>query len=211
MAAVHEIHAAHERDIVGGSGLAANDHKLLVMATATSDAIVEEHFTSRGVHGAGEHEILLLGIWPAVRPPHEPANLNTPLSQISEHLGHFGTGTRESLVGVTFKAGQEDRIAGLGRTQHRIQPGEVLAAVDEDLREVPFGPGDAVVATVDRAVGVPPLLGGEKPVTDTHVSSVNLGRVTVDTGLRGDAVLASMSAGEGSGGVDTVWLRSPLG
>ena len=108
-----------------------------------------------------------------MRSPHQPADTNTSSREISEYPGHLGARTRKELVGVTFESGQEDRITRPGRTQHRKQMGEVLAAIDEDLSEVPFGPRNAVVATVDRAVSIPPLPRREEPVIDAMVFPIN--------------------------------------
>ena len=171
VAAVHEIHSADERDVVVGSVLVADHHHLLMMAPATTYPIVEQHVAARLVHGPGEHQVLLFRIRRAVGAPHEPVYANASLHQIAEHSGDLGAGPGESLVGVAFEAGQVDRVAGSGRAQCRVQPGEVLGAVDEDLREVAFGPGNAVVATIDRAVMIAPLSRREEPVIDAHVSS----------------------------------------
>ena len=109
--AMHEIHSAHERNLVVRLCLAADNENLLMMAPATTNAIVEEDLTSRGVHSAGEHEVFLLRIRSAMRSPNQPANAHTSLRQISEHHRSLGAGTRKSLVGVTFEVGQENRVA----------------------------------------------------------------------------------------------------
>ena len=105
VAAVHEIHSADEGRVIAGSRLVADHDDLLMMAPATTDAIVEKHFPARFVHGAGEQQVLLLRVRGSVGTPHQPANADTLSQPIGEHPGGVGARACESLVGVAFEAG----------------------------------------------------------------------------------------------------------
>ena len=76
------------------------------------------------------------------------------------------------------------RVAAFETRQHRVQPAEVLGAVDVHVDVVALGPRAAVVATtVDRRGGIPALLRGEEPVFETQRTSFPRCRIEVMTRL----------------------------
>ncbi len=86
VAAVTNVDPADERHILG-SGSAAHDDELLVMASTATDTLVEKHLTTGFVDLANELGVLLFAEVRQTRvgTPHEAAHVNVAPHQIGEH------------------------------------------------------------------------------------------------------------------------------
>ena len=169
-AAVTEVDAADERDVVGGVG-STHHEQLLVVAPAAAHPVIEEHFATRVVDHLGKREVLRLTEVHqlGVRAPEEPADIDPLLHQLDEHGANLRARSVKQFVGIALPVGEVDPIAGLALAQHLVQSSEVSAAIDQDRAVVALGPRElVVVAPVDVGRRIPPLGGQEEPVFESH-------------------------------------------
>ncbi len=167
-ATVDQVDTADEGDVLRRSALVLHHHHLLVVAASPSDAVVEQDLTATLVHGAGEHQVLLLRVHQSVGSPHQPANIGAGVSQGGQHVGHLGPGTRQQLVGIAFDTAHEHRVTRSSRPQRQVQADVVLGPVDQHIGLVAFCPRNPAATPVDRGAGVASLSRGEEPVIQSH-------------------------------------------
>ena len=114
VAAVAEVDAADERDVVVGAVAPPGDDELLVVAPTASDALVEQDLAPGAVHALRQREVLLLGEvhLRRVRPPQQAAHVDAAPGQVLEHVCELRTGTEEALVGITLPVGEVHPVVG---------------------------------------------------------------------------------------------------
>ena len=139
------------------------------MAAAATHALVEGDLTARLVDDLRQRRVVLLGEvgLARVRSPQQPAHVHTASSSVCEDATYLGARSGEALVAVALPIREEHTVVACERRQCLVQATEILAAVDEHVDAVAFGPSSAVtVSTVDRARLVPPLAWREEPVIE---------------------------------------------
>ncbi len=170
-AAVGEVEAADQRDVVARPARVADHDELLVVAAQGPHPLIEDDLralardlTRQVVVGLpGQPQPVLRGA------PHQPLEQDTAGRHLRERLGHRGALVPQSLTGVAAPGREEHEVTTVGAVQRRPQGAEVRLAVHQRLDGVPPGPGG------QRRGVVPALRPAQEPVVLRPVT----GRVVV--------------------------------
>ena len=163
--AVAQVDPAYERDVAAGGTRMPDHHQLLVMAAGPAGPGVEQHLAAVLVNLPDELGVGFLGLPQrlGLGAPEQAEDLHPPARGAAEYVTDGRVGTVEQFVQVTAEVQEVDLVAGLGRVQFGVQPGEVAAPVHQRLDQVPDREGAQVGG------GVGPVAIAQEPAPDGRV------------------------------------------
>ena len=171
-AAVAQVDAADERDVVVGPFGATDHDELLVVAAAPPHPLVEQDLAAGLVDLSDERGVLLLAEvrLSRVRSPQQPAHVHAAPREVGEHVADLGARAVEPLVGVALPVGEVDPVVPAEACRApRSRRAKYSAPSTSTATWLPSVHAVAVAApTVDLGGGVAALLRGQEPVVQPH-------------------------------------------
>jgi hypothetical protein len=156
-----------KRDIILSMARSADQGELLVVGAEAADPLVGQHLTARVVHDLADVGVFLLRVplLVGMRPPHQPAYVDSSSGGLGENRTQFRAWSGQSLASVPPPVEEPHLIRGAEGRELLVQPGEVGGPVNQGRDGVPIGQASTVpLAPVDRRHNVAALLGAQEPL-----------------------------------------------